>query len=421
MPRRPRVFISSTMEDLANERRAVADQAVLFNFEPVLAEELYPDGSSSWGLLEEEIRTCDILILLLGERYGWVPDAGYGAGLGKSVTHLEVDLARESGLTIIPFFKRLGRGGSIDAEEVRQRDDFRREMGDWATGKFRGEFDLAVDLAKSAGFALLQLLTDSFWKEQVRARDAARPTSPLRFAKPAPTRQSDRCLLAGAGLSVAAGYPTAAVLTELLGQRMGLEFSGVELLGRYSFADVAAVAEEKLGRKGLLAAISELLDTPLNVIPTDAHFQSVRAFKNIITTNFDPLFERACLAQGISFVVHRPGEALPQNAQADVTIYKLDGSAAHPESLVLTGADAARAGEDHSFWSAVKEVVESEPLVVMGHSLRDATSRNVVEMRNRTLSGVYVSPYLSDLDAVLLHRFGLQGVRAMPTDFLASR
>src|SRR5688572_15398796 len=110
MPSKVRVFISSTMEDLANERQAVVQQVRGLGLEPVNAEGLLPNGATSWNLLADEIQASHIFVLILGDRYGWIPTTGYGAGLGKGVTHLETDLARAAKIPILPFMKKLKYG-----------------------------------------------------------------------------------------------------------------------------------------------------------------------------------------------------------------------------------------------------------------------------------------------------------------------
>ncbi|NEJ01295.1 DUF4062 domain-containing protein [Rhizobium ruizarguesonis] len=61
-------------------------------------------------MLATEIENSHIFLLLMGDRYGWIPTGGPGGTLGKSVTHLETKLAKTSGIPILPFVKRLKYG-----------------------------------------------------------------------------------------------------------------------------------------------------------------------------------------------------------------------------------------------------------------------------------------------------------------------
>src|SRR5688500_411664 len=102
-----RIFISSTMKDLANERDQVREKLLSYNFEPVNAEELASSTERSWDALEAEIRSCNVFVLILGERYGWIPTEGPHANEGKSITHLEFEEARRWGIPVLPFLKQL--------------------------------------------------------------------------------------------------------------------------------------------------------------------------------------------------------------------------------------------------------------------------------------------------------------------------
>lgn len=102
-----RVFISSTMKDLGDARRAVIKRLHSLNLEPVNAERMNPDGGTSWDVIRAEIDSSHLFILISGETYGWIPDSGVGAGEGRSVTHMEVIHAKSIGLPILPFFKTL--------------------------------------------------------------------------------------------------------------------------------------------------------------------------------------------------------------------------------------------------------------------------------------------------------------------------
>jgi hypothetical protein len=137
MPGRLRIFISSTMEDLENERDMVRDQLERANFEPVNAEGILPNGATSWDRISQEIETCHVFLLISGVRYGWVPTAGPLSSKKVSVTHGEYLAARELGLPVLPFFKILKYGSDSNSEDAKARDAFRREVGEWDKAQFR--------------------------------------------------------------------------------------------------------------------------------------------------------------------------------------------------------------------------------------------------------------------------------------------
>ena len=138
------------MEDLGNERRAVVQQLKSMGIEPINAEDMPPVGRSSWSSIHSEIDQCHLFIVILGDRYGWEPDSGYGAGTGLSVTHLELQAARQGSKLVLAFMKKLRYGAAIDVK----RDSLRKEVSDWATGVFRQDFEWADELASKVAMSV---------------------------------------------------------------------------------------------------------------------------------------------------------------------------------------------------------------------------------------------------------------------------
>jgi hypothetical protein len=417
------------MEDLGNERRAVVERLKGLNLEPVNAEGLLPRGRASWEVISAEIESSHIFVLLLGESYGWIPDSGHGAGLGKSVTHLEYDHARQCGLPVLPFQKKLKYRAESESADARARDEFRREVGEWSQGLFRGEFEWADELGRQVGDAVLDLFQDSALKNLARERDLVRRpapapagalhfvTTPLLFFNAC--LRSPAILVAGAGISVSAGLPTATVMAEVLARRLGLEATGDQILARHRFADLAAFAIGRMGRDAVLDLVGELLNTAQEVTPTVGHAAAVLTFATIVTSNFDTLFEQAAARQGRRAGV-RTSSMDCGSTDVDLTICKIDGTIADPATLILTDEDSVRAYQTGGLSTDVADLLQTRPVAVVGHSLRDDRMRRLLSQRRRDVPGVYVSPVPDPLDAILLERFGLQLVRATADDWLAS-
>ncbi|NPD65523.1 DUF4062 domain-containing protein [Lichenicola cladoniae] len=425
MPAKIRVFVSSTMDDLANEREAVVEVIKSLNFEPVNTEGILPNGGTSWDVLEPEIRTSLICILIQGERYGWIPMGGYGADKGKSVTHLEIDVAQDQGIPILPFFKKLKYGADSTSDDAILRDKFRKEIADWKSGLFRTEFNLASDLRGKVFQALLDVFTSSYLRtavetqvSKIAAQSPVELTSASR-APPTPPRDAaapPEVLFAGAGLSLSAGYPSANALAGVVGQALGLDS---DQTSRHSLAQLFEVAETTLGRARSLSIVGELLNPPLPVEPTLAHVAAVQRFPIILTTNYDRLFEHACEMLAIPYAVRTPGDYVKGDAKPAVTIFKIDGSMDRPTTLVLSTADADRARMDRLFWVAVEDVLKTSRPIVIGHSMRDANSLSLMNGRNRKIKGIYVAPTIDPIDGrLLLERLNLEGVECSASDYL---
>jgi hypothetical protein len=86
---RPTVFISSTKEDLEKYRpkaREAADKAEFF------AEGMERFPASGYPPLNEcleRVKPCDVLVVIVAHRYGWIPEKQPEPDKKKSITWLE--------------------------------------------------------------------------------------------------------------------------------------------------------------------------------------------------------------------------------------------------------------------------------------------------------------------------------------------
>lgn len=92
-----RVFVSSTMEDLADVRNAVAETIGKYGAEPVMFETLGARSEDSRQAYTTEVRRSDIYLGILSRRYGTRLPSGYSA------THEEYEEARKHRKEILLF------------------------------------------------------------------------------------------------------------------------------------------------------------------------------------------------------------------------------------------------------------------------------------------------------------------------------
>ena len=95
--KRYQVFVSSTYDDLQDERKEVMQALLELDCIPA-GMELFPASSEDqWSLIKRVIDDCDYYILIIGGRYGSVgPD-------GISYTQMEFEYALKTGKPIISF------------------------------------------------------------------------------------------------------------------------------------------------------------------------------------------------------------------------------------------------------------------------------------------------------------------------------
>lgn len=443
-----RVFVSSTMQDLPNERRAVVAELNRLNVVPVNAEDLSPTGEGSWTLLEDEIASSDLVVLILGDRYGWVPKAGPHAGEGVSVTELEYRAARAAGIRVVPFFKRLPYGAPRMTSEAKRRDQFRDQVGSWDGGGFKADFEFADDLAAKVGEAVVKVLVQGFRDSNrglVRsenspsvpplapARPASRsipsatvadaPTEGTGASGPIPTKlieavaSRSAVLFAGAGMSLQAGLPSAHAFTEaMLAKIRQIDASYERGVHGGDFNSVASDLQLMIGTAGLRTFVSDLMGIQEQIKPLASHALAVNEFDLIATTNYDTLFERADRHSRLAVVADELEDVLPTQA-----LVKLHGTLEDPAGLVITEEDLLwNSHRRRLAISAVGHQMATRPVVVVGSSLRDPSTRSLFDARETAPQGWCVAPAYSDVDEVRLRRWNLTPIHGLADSFIAA-
>lgn len=126
------VFISSTYEDLKEERQAIVGVALESGFIPIGMEQFHAVPESQWNVITKMIDECDFYLLIIGGRYGSID-----ASVDKSYTEKEYEYAKSKGLPILVFIKKPDTitedkkdedDGKYDKYEKMKRLDAFREM-----------------------------------------------------------------------------------------------------------------------------------------------------------------------------------------------------------------------------------------------------------------------------------------------------
>lgn len=116
LPVKPKIFVSSTIQDLPLERDAALKAIKTLNGIPRMSEKtIEATNKDSIKTCVDEVKACDFFILILGNRYGWcLPN-------GISITELEFDTAFKEKKTIFVF-------NTILEKEQKQKE-FEKKVG----------------------------------------------------------------------------------------------------------------------------------------------------------------------------------------------------------------------------------------------------------------------------------------------------
>jgi len=129
---RPRIFVSSVMEEFGDFREAAKKGIIAAGGEPVLIEDYPALAKSPRTACLDAVASSDVYLAIAGERGGWT------APSGKLAVEEEFEEATRRKLSVLAFIQ------NTDRDEDAQR--FTDLLSDYVTGVFRTTFDTTADL-----------------------------------------------------------------------------------------------------------------------------------------------------------------------------------------------------------------------------------------------------------------------------------
>lgn len=133
---RPRIFVSSVMEQFGQVREAARQSILAAGCDPVLIEDFPSQNTSPRNACLDAVESCDGLVLIVGSRAGWT------APSGKPVVLEEFDHAR---LLPIPTYLFILEEGRIDDNAAKLIE----VVSSYVDGAFRVACSTLADLSTS--------------------------------------------------------------------------------------------------------------------------------------------------------------------------------------------------------------------------------------------------------------------------------
>lgn len=156
MKKKYQIFISSTYNDLVEERAAVSQCLLDCGCIPVGMEQFPASGMSQMEYIKKMLRDCDYYILILAGRYGSKDTDGIG------FTEKEYDYAIETKLPVMSFV--IEDMGKLQAEKCEATDEGRASLNAFrekvCKSKLVKMYKNADDLKASVAVSLMKCIQD---------------------------------------------------------------------------------------------------------------------------------------------------------------------------------------------------------------------------------------------------------------------
>lgn len=124
MEKKYQIFISSTYEDLKEERKKVQDTILSMYQFPIGMEMFSAADEEQWEIIRETIDSSDYYVLIIGHRYGSVIENGEYAGI--SFTQKEFRYALEKKIPVLAFL--IDNSVAITPEKMEQDIDKKEKL-----------------------------------------------------------------------------------------------------------------------------------------------------------------------------------------------------------------------------------------------------------------------------------------------------
>lgn len=167
MERKYQVFISSTFEDLKEERKLIMQILLELDFIPSGMELFQASDDSQWKLIKKVISSCDYYIVIIAGRYGSVHPITQ-----KSYTQMEYEYALQIGIPIVAFlYDNIETLPIIKSERTKKNQKKLLQFRKLAQTKMVRFWSDKTDLVSAVSSAMLKIVNSHPRSGWIRAND----------------------------------------------------------------------------------------------------------------------------------------------------------------------------------------------------------------------------------------------------------
>ena len=168
MERRYQVFVSSTYNDLIEERAMVKKALLEMECFPAGMEEFPALDLNQFEYIKSQIDSSDYLILILGGKVGTI-----NSETKKSYTYMEYEYAKKNGIPILVFIKKNEKGLFCEESEESRKESHREFLKEAQKDRICNYFDTKESLLGLTHFGLrkqIEKFPRCGWKREEEKR-----------------------------------------------------------------------------------------------------------------------------------------------------------------------------------------------------------------------------------------------------------
>lgn len=237
-------------------------------------------------------------------------------------------------------------------------------------------------------------------------------------------RKEEVVLWAGAGLSLYAGYPSGKEVAEILLESFPSEYRNELDVNK----PLPQFVEDYVTLcSGNVNTLIRTLNKRFLVAPKSIKHHEIMAsiphIHNVITTNYDRLFEIAYGSDKLFTVLSSANLAYLDKSKTK--LFKIHGDLQDPDSIIIAAKDYRKffiEKQHQLLWKYIETILATKAVVFVGYSLDDVNILTMYEklmedFKNHKPEAYFVSPSISKIKAKELERLNIRYIQQTGEEF----
>lgn len=237
----------------------------------------------------------------------------------------------------------------------------------------------------------------------------------------------DVVLFVGAGFSLYAGYPNGSELAKIIYSMLSTEDKeNISETDNLSELTENIYHLKNQNNKFLIECLKDVFEKKPHTCHVHRLLSEIPHFINIITTNYDKLFEYGYEHEK-KFQIIKTSRDIPTIKTDHIKLYKIHGDLDNPEDIILKQSDYKNYFSDNAeesiFWTSIKVLLAKHHVLFIGYSLQDVNI-NVIfdkiskELKESRKTAFFISPEIDKVGENRLNAMNIEFIQSTGEEIL---